>query len=198
MKPFETIKAKAAYLPESNIDTDIIYPARYLLIPERQGLGRYAFADRRGKNTGSWDFSSVEILVTGENFGCGSSREQAVWCLLDLGVRVIIAPSFGEIFHNNCFKNGVLPIRLPPEPYRAVASAASSGRPIEVDLGSCTITIDGAGLPFEIDAGRRAALIAGLDEIDLILTRLGSKIDDYELSRKRQAPWTFFYDEGQK
>jgi 3-isopropylmalate/(R)-2-methylmalate dehydratase small subunit len=191
MKRFETISATAAVLPEANVDTDIIYPARYLLIPDRVGLGAYAFFDRRDRLGAYWDFSPISILIVGENFGCGSSREQAVWCLADLGVHVIVAPSFGEIFYNNCFKNGVLPIRLEPARYTEISSAAMQGEVLTVSLEACTITAGTRVHGFTVAAEQRQALLDGLDEIDLLLSKCEADISAFERQRRRTAPWAF-------
>src|SRR5580698_3433920 len=123
MKRFTTVTGIAAPLPEADIDTDVIFPARFLLLPDKAGLGKQLFFDRRFDEFGAPrrefvlnrpPFDNAQILITGENFGTGSSREHAVWALAELGIRSIIAPSFGEIFYSNCLKNGLLPIRLPP------------------------------------------------------------------------------------
>lgn len=172
-------------LMEQDVDTDIIYPARFLLITEKRGLGRYAFSDRRS----AADFplpldGSRPILVAGANFGCGSSREHAVWALRDFGIRAIIAPSFGEIFYTNCTRNGIVPIRLPQ--HVVAALAAREGQTLTVDLQACRVMGGGIDpIGFDISAGHREALLNGWDETDRIIALYGEQIDAYE--RRQQA-----------
>src|SRR3984957_9049014 len=140
MESFVSLTSVAAPLPDADIDTDVIFPARFLLLLNRQGLGQHLFHERRrssGQERFVLDrspFDKAQILVAGRNFGCGSSREQAVWALSDFGIRCVIAPSFGEIFYGNCFRNGVLPIILPDPEHHDVMLAATSGAPLTVDL----------------------------------------------------------------
>lgn len=176
-------------MPEQDIDTDIIYPARFLLLTDKAGLGRYAFADRRDRP----DFplpldGSCPILLAGANFGCGSSREHAVWALHDLGLRTIIAPSFGEIFYANCTRNGILPVCLPQDSIDRLA--ARSGATLTVDLEACEIRAEDIGtIGFEIAAGHREALLKGWDETDRIAALFGEKIDAYEKRRTSEGLW---------
>ncbi|MBB5752553.1 3-isopropylmalate/(R)-2-methylmalate dehydratase small subunit [Prosthecomicrobium pneumaticum] len=196
MQPFRSVTSVAAPLPEADLDTDIIFPARFLLLLDREGLGRHLFHERRHKADAPPfvldrpPFDRARILVTGRNFGGGSSREQAVWALADFGIRVVLAESFGEIFHANCFRNGVLPIVLPAEDQARAMAAAGTGAPMTVDLESETIALpDGAILRFAIDPYRRRALLAGLDEIGAILADDAAAIDAFEARQRRTAPW---------
>ena len=199
MQPFIRLTGKAIPVAEANIDTDIIFPARFLLVMEKQGLGRYLFYDRRFQHDGTADGRSVfndsaydgaPILITGANFGCGSSREQAVWALAGFGIRCVIAPSFGEIFHANCFKSGVLPIILPDRIVADLIGRAAGGAKLDVDLVSQTIvTSDGLTLDFAIAGDRRAALLDGMDEIDMILRDEIGAIESFEARHSRAQPW---------
>ena len=203
MKPFTTLTSVAAPMPDADIDTDIIFPARYLLLTDKHGLGRYAFFEKRFTPQGAprpefvlnrdpW--RAVQILVTGPNFGCGSSREQAPWALADLGLRCVIAPSFGEIFQANCCANGMLPVVLPPAQHARVLREAEAGRPLTVDLTACTIASSagdaGAPIGFELPRRQRDALLAGLDEIGLIRSAEG-RIAEFERRQRERMPWLF-------
>jgi 3-isopropylmalate/(R)-2-methylmalate dehydratase small subunit len=192
MRQFETLSAPASLLLHDNVDTDVIFPARFLLIPEKKGLGRYAFHDWRSKSrvAGEWSFAPTRILVAGENFGCGSSREQAVWALADLGVAVIIARSFGEIFQINCFKNGLLPITLAAADHAAVVAASVDGSPLAIDLAAGEIRTRDGTVAFAIPPERRKALLEGLDEIGRVLAARKDAIDHFEARRLAEAPWT--------
>lgn len=200
MQKLTSIIGTAAPLLEDGIDTDAIFPARYLLLLEKEGLGRYLFHDRRrgGADEPHVDFvldrpgfDRARILITGANFGCGSSREQAVWTLIDAGIVCIIAPSFGEIFYANSFKNGLLPITLPAEAVTRLAAAAETGARFEIDLLKQTISVAGHPmLSFVIDERRRQALISGRDEIDDILSAVAD-IERFELRHRRSQPWLF-------
>lgn len=193
MEKLTKLRSVAAPLMEDAIDTDVIFPARFLLLLERDGLGRYAFNERRGGNEpfvlDQPPYDKAQILVTGETFGTGSSREQAVWALADLGIRCVIARSFGEIFHANCFKNGVLPIRLQGEDMARMEKAARAGEEVEVDLPSQTIRVGDTTIAFEIEANRKRALMAGLDEIGAILSDDAEALAAYEERRARETPW---------
>lgn len=199
MIPFTRLAGTAAPLPEENVDTDIIFPARFLLITERHGLGRYAFHDRRfgadGEEIAAFvlnraPWRDAPILIAGANFGSGSSREQAVWALLGHGIRCVVAPSFGEIFYGNCFRNGVLPIVLPEVELAVAMEAATAGRAFLVDLDAGTIGIDGETPRFfEIDAEQRLALLNGWDETDLILNARGTEIALFEEHQHTIQPW---------
>ncbi len=197
MRPFTTLTAIAAPLPEANVDTDKIIPARFLKTIRRTGLGAHAFDAMRYHPDGSErpdfvlnraPYRAAEILISHENFGCGSSREHAPWALLDFGIRCVIAPSFADIFHGNCFKNGILPIRLPREVcdlLMADAAAGANSR-LTVDLErQVVVRPDGQEIAFEVDALRRHLLLEGLDDIGQTL-RHADAIDRFEASR---APW---------
>jgi 3-isopropylmalate/(R)-2-methylmalate dehydratase small subunit len=196
MESFVSLTSVAAPLPDVDIDTDVIFPARFLLLLNRQGLGQHLFHERRKAATQERfvldrpPFDKAQILVAGRNFGCGSSREQAVWALADSGIRCVIAPSFGEIFFANCFRNGVLAIQLAEDPHGRVMSAASTGKPLTVDLESQAIRLpDGETVVFRVDPHRRRALLLGLDQIGAILTDDIADIDDFERRHRAAAPW---------
>jgi 3-isopropylmalate/(R)-2-methylmalate dehydratase small subunit len=200
MQPFTTLTGHAAPLLIDAINTDVIYPARFLLLTEKRGLGRYLFHDYRrgpdGEVTGDFvldrpEFRHAPILIAGAAFGCGSSREQAVWTLLDAGVRCVVAPSFGEIFQANCFENGLLPIVLPGEAVAALAARAEAGARFRVDLAGQTITAEGAAaIPFVVAPDRKAALMGGLDSIDEVLSHT-PLIEAFEDRHRRSQPWLF-------
>ncbi|MGE6740595.1 3-isopropylmalate dehydratase small subunit [Allorhizobium pseudoryzae] len=197
MKPFTTIESVAAYIDEDAIDTDIIFPARFLLLLDKAGLAKHAFHERRHgpdlKQPFILDrapFSKAQILVARKDFGTGSSREQAVWCLADFGIRCIIAESFGEIFFANCFKNGVLPILKAGDELTAIREAAGEEQTIAIDLVGRTIRFqDGRLMPFDVDDYRRDALLNGLDEIGSILRDDGDDIVRFEERQRRRSPW---------
>jgi 3-isopropylmalate dehydratase small subunit len=202
MEPFIRISSVAAPLAERDIDTDIIFPARYLLLTSKTGLGRYAFFERRYEDGGKTErpefplnqtrFQNAQIIVAGSNFGCGSSRENAVWALADLGVRCVIADSFGDIFYSNCFKNGLLPVVVTSEQSAGLMAEASAGRALEVDLDRQEIrTADGAAIAFQVDPWRREALLNGWDEIATILQTRGETIAAFEAAQKQRFPWLY-------
>jgi len=201
MESFSQLTARAAPLPQANVDTDIIFPARFLLITAKKGLGQYAFYEwRYGPDGGEKPdfvlndarFRGAEILIAGDNFGCGSSREQAPWALRDLGVRCIVSTSFGEIFYANCFKNGILPVRVAERELSQLMVAAQAGRPIGVDL---VRQEDSAGtddpIAFSVEAWRRDALLHGWDEIAMILREDGAAIDAFEDRQRSASPWLY-------
>jgi 3-isopropylmalate/(R)-2-methylmalate dehydratase small subunit len=179
VQAFTTLTGRAAPLLLANVDTDVIVRIERFTNEPREALGRYAFEALRYRPDGGEDESFVlnrppyrgaPILIAGPNFGCGSSREGAVWALQGLGIRCVIAPSFGDIFFSNCFQNGVLPIRLPLAQVNALAALAETGRSFTVDLERCVLlTPDGSSLPFQVDSLRRQSLLEGLDEIGLTL-----------------------------
>jgi len=196
MTPFTRLTSIAAPLPEADIDTDIIFPARFLLLLNKDGLAQQLFHERRhGKDQPKFvldtpPFDSAQILVTGENFGCGSSREQAVWAIADFGIRAILAPSFGEIFFANCLKNGVLPIVVDKAAHARALKAAFAEQPLTVDLEAQTVSLgEGEPIAFVIDAFARRMILQGLDEIGMILSEDQSDIEAFEARRKREAPW---------
>lgn len=194
MEPFTRHTGIVAVLDEKNVDTDQIIPKQFLKGTERTGLGKYAFFDHRYLEDGvtpNPDFElnkpryeGASILLTRENFGCGSSREHAAWALKDYGIRALLAPSFADIFHNNCFKNGMLPIVLDEEIIDDLFRRAEKpGYSLTVDLEACLISDeDGLEIPFTIDAFRREMLLKGLDDIGLTL-QLMDKIEAYEAKR---------------
>ena len=191
MEKFTTLTAIAAPLPLANVDTDKIIPARFLKTIRRSGLGVHLFDTLRYDEQGAErpdfvlnraPYRGAQILIAHENFGCGSSREHAPWALLDFGIRAVIAPDFADIFHNNCFKNGILPIVLPREQCEALMEDAESGANarIIVDLAAQTVSRpDGETYGFEIDPFRKRCLLEGLDDIGLTLEKAPS-IDAYE------------------
>ena len=200
MQAFTTLTGVAAPLPLANVDTDKIIPARFLKTIKRTGLGVHLFDTLRYDGAGQErpDFvlnqpayRGAEVLIAHENFGCGSSREHAPWALLDFGIRCVIAPSFADIFHGNCFKNGILPITLP----RAVCdqlmedAALGGNARITVDLPrQVVIRPNGEEIPFSIDPFRKHTLLNGLDDIGQTMRR-GAAIDSFEARRKQDADW---------
>jgi 3-isopropylmalate dehydratase small subunit len=201
MESFSRLTGRAAPLPAANVDTDIIFPARFLLITSKKGLGRYAFYEWRygpdGKALPDFvlnrpEFEGAEILVAGDNFGCGSSREQAPWALRDLGVRCVISTSFGEIFFANCFKNGLLPVVVTADQLQALMADAEAGSPIEVDLEAQEVRrSDGGAIAFQVEAWRRDALLNGWDEIAIVLNQDGEAIAAFEQSQRAARPWLY-------
>lgn len=202
MKPVTEVCARTAVLPFENIDTDRIIPARFLTTTERAGLGRHAFNDWRYREDGhdNPDFplnrpeaKGCAILVAGRNFGCGSSREHAPWALLDFGFRAILAESFADIFFNNCFKNGILPIVLPAAEIEALLAQVETtlGYTLTIDLqAQAVIRPDGHGILFAVDAFRKECLLNGWDDIGLTL-RHAEKIRAFEDRRRTEQPWLF-------
>lgn len=202
MRAFTTLTGIAAPLPEANVDTDKIIPARFLKTIARTGLGKSLFANVRYKADGSENpdfilnrepYRKTEILVALDNFGCGSSREHAPWALLDFGIRCVIAPSFGDIFHNNSFKNGILPIRLPREICDKLMEDAKLGQNarLTVDLArQVVVRPNGEEIPFEVDAFRKHLLLNGLDDIGQTMQRAPA-IDGFEAKQRAAQPWLY-------
>jgi 3-isopropylmalate/(R)-2-methylmalate dehydratase small subunit len=200
MTPFTTLTGIAAPMALVNIDTDMIIPKQFLKTIQRSGLGKNLFDEMRYTQDGAEipDFvlnqpayRKAEILVAGDNFGCGSSREHAPWALLDFGIRCVISTSFADIFYNNCFKNGILPVALPQEAVDALMADARKGANarMTVDLGAQTVTTsDGHSFAFEIDPFRKHCLLNGLDDIGLTLEKAAA-IDAYETKAKTLMPW---------
>ena len=200
MDKFTTLTGVAAPLPLINIDTDMIIPKQFLKTIKRTGLGKSLFFEMRYDEAGAElpDFvlnkpayRAAQILVAGENFGCGSSREHAPWALLDFGLRCIIAPSFADIFFNNCFKNGILPIVLPQADVDKLMEDAERGAnaTITIDLESQTIKgPDGGTIRFDVDPFRKHCLLNGLDDIGLTLQK-ADKIKAFEDKISREQPW---------
>jgi 3-isopropylmalate/(R)-2-methylmalate dehydratase small subunit len=198
MESFVRVESIAAPLPEADIDTDVIFPARFLLLLDKTGLGKHLFHERRYELSGELTdfvlnrapYNAAKILVADANFGSGSSREQAVWALADFGIRCVIARSFGEIFYGNCFKNGVLPIVLDPESHKRVMESANAGATFVVDLEAQTISLpQGHLIGFEVEPSRRRALLLGLDEIGAILADDADDIAAFERAQRERAPW---------
>jgi 3-isopropylmalate/(R)-2-methylmalate dehydratase small subunit len=198
MEKFTRLASVAAPLPEADIDTDVIFPARFLLLLDRAGLAQCLFHERRQKGVSEQKpfvldappFDKAAILVAGPNFGSGSSREQAVWALADFGIRCVIAPSLGEIFHFNCFRNAVLPVVLPPAEHARVMAAAERGAVVTVDLEAQEVRLEGeAAIGFTIDPYRRRALLLGQDDIGAILADDAAAIEDFEARQRAETPW---------
>lgn len=202
MQPFKKLTGIAAPLPLINIDTDMIIPKQFLKTIKRTGLGVNLFAEMRYDDNGNENpefvlnqpaWRKAEILVAGANFGCGSSREHAPWAILDFGIRCVIAPSFADIFYNNCFKNGILPIVLPQDQVDLLMDDARRGANaiITVDLESQEITgPDGGKIKFDVDPFRKHCLINGLDDIGLTLVKKPA-IDSFEARQKLSEPWLY-------
>jgi 3-isopropylmalate/(R)-2-methylmalate dehydratase small subunit len=200
MDKFTVLDGIAAPLPAVNVDTDKIIPARHLKSVKRTGFGKYLLGPLRFRADGSENpdfvlnkpaYRNAKILVVGENFGCGSSREHAPWALLDFGIRAVIGPSFADIFYNNCFQNGVLPIKLPPETVKLLMDDAEKGANarLTIDLEKETITRpDGSTVKFAIDPFRKQCLLNGLDDIGLTLQKEPA-IAGYEAKSRTQLPW---------
>ncbi|HJN25983.1 MAG TPA: 3-isopropylmalate dehydratase small subunit [Rhodospirillales bacterium] len=200
MEKFTKLTGVAAPLPLINIDTDMIIPKQFLKTIKRTGLGKSLFFEMRYDDAGNEvaDFvlnkpayRKAEILVAGDNFGCGSSREHAPWAILDFGIRCVISTDFADIFYNNCFKNAVLPIKLPPEDVKKLMEDAERGAnaTITVDLENQKITgPDGGEISFDLDPFRKHCLINGLDDIGLTMEK-ADKIDAFEEKNKISQPW---------
>lgn len=199
MQAFTRLNARALPLPRDNIDTDIIIPARFLKSVSRKGMGEGAFWTLRFREDGTADpdsvfakprFSGAEILVAGENFGCGSSREHAAWALADLGIRCVIAAGFADIFASNAFKNGILTVTLDRAALAAVLREAEQARALDIDLDAQQVRLaDGSCFDFEIDPFRKQCLLGGLDEVALTLAGHSAAIDAFEARRRAQMPW---------
>ena len=199
MKKFTTIKSIPAYLPIVNIDTDMIIPKQFLKTIKRTGLGKNLFFEMRyddiGKEIDSFilnnsPFNNSKILIAGKNFGCGSSREHAPWALLDFGITCIISSSYADIFYNNCFKNGILPITIKEEEIKEISEYSKREEEISVNLPNQKITFGNKEINFEIDEFKKKCLLEGLDDIALSLEK-SSQIADYENKIKITKPWIF-------
>lgn len=198
MQPFRTLTGIPAPLPMINVDTDMIIPKQFLKTIKRTGLGKNLFDEMRHNADGSdkpgfvlnkAPYNKSSILVAGANFGCGSSREHAPWALLDFGIRCVIASSFADIFYNNCFKNGILPLILPQAEVDKLMQDAEAGLEITVDLEKQEVRRRNMEpVSFEIDAFRKRCLLEGLDDIGLTLEHK-SEIDSYEARLKAEKPW---------
>jgi 3-isopropylmalate/(R)-2-methylmalate dehydratase small subunit len=209
MRPFTTLTSKVLPLDRANVDTDAIIPKQFLKSIRRSGFGVFLFDEWRYLDRGEPEmdctnrplnqdfvlnqphYKNAQILLTRENFGCGSSREHAPWALEDYGFRAIIAPSFADIFYNNCFKNGLLPIVLNAEIVDSLFKQMTDGYQLTIDLAAQTImTANGETIKFEIDENRKHRLLNGLDDIGLTLQE-ADKIRQYEVERAKRAPWLF-------
>ena len=199
MKKFISLKSIPAYLPIVNIDTDMIIPKQFLKTIKRTGLGKNLFHEMRYDNDGkvindfvlnTKPFDRSKILIAGNNFGCGSSREHAPWALLDFGITCIISSSYADIFYNNCFKNGILPIILNEEKIKDLSEYSKRKEEIEVNLQEEKIIYGNNEINFKIDPFKKKCLIEGLDDIALSLEK-SSHINDYEKKLKSLKPWIF-------
>ncbi|WP_010110096.1 3-isopropylmalate dehydratase small subunit [Verminephrobacter aporrectodeae] len=200
MEKFTRVQGYAAPMPIANINTDMITPKYMLKWVTKTGLGWGLFREYRMRNDGSENSDFVlnqepwrksRLIVALENFGCGSSREHAPWALYDFGIRSIIAPSFADIFYNNCFKNSLLPVILSPEEVAAAMQEATAGRQISVDLPEQTVTLeDGRQFRFEVTGLRKHCLLHGLDDIGLTLQQ-AARIDQFEQDQRARQPWLY-------
>ncbi len=197
MKPFTTLTAIAAPLPIDHIDTDMIIPKQFLKTIKRTGLKEGLFHELAYQVNGQKNeefvlhkppYDKAEILIAGQNFGCGSSREHAPWALLDFGIRCVIAPSFADIFYNNCFKNGILPIALPKEQVATLMETAAHGGTISVDLEKQQVSAGNHHFSFDVLPFRKHCLMHGLDDIGLTLQKTDN-IAAYEAKQKQLTPW---------
>ncbi len=197
MEKFVTIKSVPAYLPMTNVDTDMIIPKQFLKTIKRTGLGKSLFFEMRYKENGKKNenfmlnkepYNSTSILLAGKNFGCGSSREHAPWALLDFGIKCIISLSFADIFYNNCFKNGMLPIILDEKKIQELIKYSERKESIEINLAEQEILFGNNKIKFEIDPFKKKCLLNGLDDIALSLEKL-EKISSYEKKIKKNKPW---------
>ena len=199
MNKFTTLKSIPAYLPIVNIDTDMIIPKQFLKTIKRTGLGKNLFYEMRYDNSGKEikefilnqsPFNKSKILIAGKNFGCGSSREHAPWALLDFGITCIISSSYADIFYNNCFKNGILPIEITEEEIKDISDYSKRKEEISVNLIDQKIVFGNKEIKFEIDPFKKKCLIEGLDDIALSLEK-SEKISTYENKLKINKPWIF-------
>ena len=197
MKKFDILKSIPAYLPMMNVDTDMIIPKQFLKTIKRTGLGKSLFFEMRYDDNGkeikefvlnNKPYNNSSILITGKNFGCGSSREHAPWALLDFGIRCIISSGFADIFYNNCFKNGMLPIILNQDKIEERAQYSIRKAEIEINLNAQEIIFGNKKINFEIDSFKKKCLINGLDDIALSLEK-SEKISSFEEKMKKNKPW---------
>ena len=199
MQKFTTLKSIPAYLPIVNIDTDMIIPKQFLKTIKRTGLGKNLFYemryDEKGKVINDFilnqnPFNNSKILIAGKNFGCGSSREHAPWALLDFGITCVISSSFADIFFNNCFKNGILPIILDDDKIKELSEYAKRKEEISVDLNAEKINYGNSETKFKVDSFKKKCLLEGLDDIALSLKK-SDKIENFEKDLKIKKPWIF-------
>jgi len=199
MKKFSSLRSIPAYLPIANIDTDMIIPKQFLKTIKRTGLGKSLFFDMRYDDHGNEikdftlnrePYNKSKILLAGKNFGCGSSREHAPWSLLDFGITCVISSSYADIFYNNCFKNGILPIVLEENKIKELSEYSKRKEEIAIDLEKETIIFGNNEIKFEIDAFKKKCLLEGLDDIALSLEK-SEKIVSFETELKNKKPWIF-------
>ena len=199
MNKFTTLKSIPAYLPIVNIDTDMIIPKQFLKTIKRTGLGKNLFHEMRYDNEGieikdfilnQNPFNESKILIAGKNFGCGSSREHAPWALLDFGITCVISSSYADIFYNNCFKNGILPITITEEEIKEISDYSKRKEEISINLSDQKIVFGNKEIQFKIDEFKKKCLIEGLDDIALSLEK-SDKITNYENKLKLNKPWIF-------
>ena len=199
MNKFTTLKSIPAYLPIVNIDTDMIIPKQFLKTIKRTGLGKNLFFEMRYNNDGKQisdfilnqePYNKSKILIAGKNFGCGSSREHAPWALSDFGITCVISSSFADIFYNNCFKNGILPITISEEKIKEISEYATRKEEILINLPEQKIIFGNKEIKFDVDAFKKKCLIEGLDDIALSLEK-SDKITAYENKIKTTKPWIF-------
>ena len=197
MQKFTTLKSIPAYLPIVNIDTDMIIPKQFLKTIKRTGLGKSLFFEMRYDENGKIiddfilnkdPFNNSKILIAGKNFGCGSSREHAPWALLDFGITCVISSSFADIFYNNCFKNGILPIKIDDKIVLELAEYSKREEEIEINLEKQEITYGNKVVKFEVDAFKKKCLMEGLDDIALSMAKI-SQIDNFEKTLFEDKPW---------
>ena len=199
MQKFSKLKSIPAYLSTANVDTDMIIPKQFLKTIKRTGLGKNLFFEMRYDDQGSAvsdfilnkdPYNNSKILIAGKNFGCGSSREHAPWALLDFGITCVISSSFADIFHNNCFKNGILPVTLDEEKIKELSEYANRKEEISIDLVEEKVLYGNNEVTFEVDPFKKKCLLEGLDEIALSLNK-SNKIESFENNLKSQKPWIF-------
>ena len=199
MNKFTTLKSIPAHLPIVNIDTDMIIPKQFLKTIKRTGLGKNLFHEMRYDNDGieikdfilnQNPFNKSKILIAGKNFGCGSSREHAPWALLDFGITCVISSSYADIFYNNCFKNGILPITITEEEIKEISDYSKRKEEISINLPDQKIVFGNKDIKFQIDGFKKKCLIEGLDDIALSLEK-SNKITNYENKLKLNKPWIF-------
>ena len=199
MQKFNTLKSIPAYLPIVNIDTDMIIPKQFLKTIKRTGLGKNLFFEMRYDENGneikdfilnSKPFNKSKILIAGNNFGCGSSREHAPWALLDFGITCVISSSYADIFYSNCFKNGILPIILNEEKIKELSEYSSRKEEILVDLNKQNIVYGNNEIKFDIEPFKKKCLLEGLDDIALSLEK-SKQMDAFEKNLKKEKPWIF-------
>jgi 3-isopropylmalate/(R)-2-methylmalate dehydratase small subunit len=201
IEPLKYVHSRAVSIPEANVDTDIIFPARHLLRIDREGLGKYLFEDRRFSPDGSLiadfplnkpGFEDARIIIAGPGFGCGSSREQAVWALVDYGVRVIIGTDFGDIFAGNALKNGMLLIKAPHAKVVQLAASAQAGDFLGVDLRKRCVTLgEERVLEFDLSDSALQAYENGWEELDILLNTVLPRITEFEVAHVQRQPWLF-------